>query len=132
MTLSVYVALQLASLRARPSGISLYVDRQPTVEERKANFTNALFEPDFGCFLGAYIDQDETILRTYRDEVGRVHRFPEDFESKVQKRHGSYFFYMGYGMPLAKDWIRKVEMDRFVHIALEPNLGLEPVFEDKP
>lgn len=121
----------LTCQRDRPDGLALYIDRQPTDSEVRANYTGAKFEPKWGCFLGAYIDQDQSIIRTYRDDVGRIHRYPVDFESKVGKSHATYFFYMGYGMPLAKDWIAKLKPNKIVHIALEPNRGLEHVFEDR-
>lgn len=119
------------SLRDRTEPVSLYVQRRPSVMEVRQNDTGAKFEPPWGCYLGAYIDRDETLERAYRDEVNRIHRLPEDFEAAVGKAHATYFFYMGYGVDLATEWVRKLGLqNKIVHIALEPNLGLGQVHDD--
>lgn len=122
----------LGSVRDRTETVSLYLERSLSPLEYQQNDTGAKFEPAWGCYLGAYIDQDNTIERTFRDEVGRVHRLPVDFEQRVGKPHASYFFYMGYGLPLATEWVNKLGMqNKIVHIALEPNLGLHQVQDDQ-
>lgn len=90
------------------------------------------YEPTTGCILGAYLDLDPTLDKTYRDSNNRVRKLPEPWEEKVGRRHGMYFFYLGYGMPVPTDWVQKLsDGDRFVHIALEPNDGLDAVQEDQ-
>ncbi|MDK3156266.1 glycosyl hydrolase [Kamptonema cortianum] len=112
-------------------GFGLYVDRVPTVDEAARNFTGAKFEPQVGCYAGAYIDLDSTITETFTDRTNRVRRLPSQFESKVGKPHATYFYYMGYRSRLAYDWIEKLGHEgKIVHIALEPNLGLEWVKDD--
>ncbi len=91
----------------------------------------AKHEPKEGCILGAYIDLDPTIKDIFRDEVGRTRKLPRAFEQTVGRKHGMYFFYLGYGYEPPRDWIRRLaEEDRFVHIALEPNDGLDMVQDD--
>lgn len=88
----------------------------------------AKFEPATGCYLGVYVDLDHSIRETFTDETGKVRRLPNLFEKRVGKRHAMLFFYLGYGRPLPMDWVRHLAAeDRYVHIALEPNRGLDQV-----
>lgn len=90
-------------------------------------FTGAKYEPVNGCYLGAYIDLDPLLNRTILAD-GRRHKDPIEFEQIVGKPHSIYFFYMGYGKPFPKRWVHTlVSMGKFVHIALEPNQGLDAV-----
>jgi hypothetical protein len=124
--------LPLTSQAQRQDGFALYADRYPTEAEAAANFTGAKFEPRTGCYAGAFIDLDDTILETFKDKTGKVRRLPWAFESVVGKQHATYFYYMGYGRPLATDWITKLgQDDKIVHIALEPNNGLDYVKDDE-
>lgn len=126
------LALPLITPAQRADGFALYADRYPTEKEAAANFTNAKFEPRTGCYAGAFIDLDDTILETFKDKTGKVRRLPDSFESVVGKQHATYFYYMGYGRPLATDWISKLGQDsKIVHIALEPNNGLKYVLDDE-
>lgn len=89
------------------------------------------FEPSSGCILGAYIDLDPNLKRTIKMEDGRVHKVPEEFEALTEKKHGMYFFYMGYGKPFPIAWVKHLAaQDRYVHVALEPNLGISQVQND--
>lgn len=112
-------------------GFSIYADRFPTDQEAAANFTGAKHEPRYGCYAGAFIDLDDTIRETYTDQTGKVRKIPDLFEKLTGKSHATYFYYMGYGRPLATDWIQKLGGDsKIVHIALEPNGGLDKVKDD--
>jgi len=92
----------------------------------------ALHEPETGCILGAYIDLDPSLKGSFKSSDGRAHKLPEEFEQVVGKRHGMYFFYMGYGRDLPMDWVTRLErQNRYVHIALEPNDGLLSVKNDQ-
>jgi hypothetical protein len=114
-----------------PAGFALYADRLPTEAEAKANYTGAKHEPRYGCYAGAFIDLDDTLLQTFKDSTGKVRRLPEQFEELTGKPHATYFYYMGYGRPAATDWITKLGLEnRIVHIALEPNNGLPAVKDD--
>lgn len=75
------------------------------------------FEPVKGCYVGAFIERDFTVL-------GDI----SVFEKLTQKKHASYFTYVGYGRPFPKDWVEKVKKAGAApHIAFEPNGGLEEV-----
>lgn len=131
LSLLLATAISSSALAQRADGFALYVDRHPTDAEAQANFTNAKFEPRTGCYAGAFIDLDNTILETFKDSTGKVRRLPWAFESVVGKTHATYFYYMGYGRRLASDWITKLGQDgKIVHIALEPNDGLNLVMDD--
>ncbi len=121
-----------ACVIAELPGFDLYLDRKPTLNEIRDNYTGAKYEPLYGCFLGAYIDQDSTLKQTYADSLGRIRRLPEEFETVVGNQHATYFFYLGYGRPLPKDWVNYLSMQgKIVHIALEPNRGIQYVFDDE-
>ncbi|QYK53315.1 MAG: hypothetical protein KF824_00140 [Fimbriimonadaceae bacterium] len=118
--------------QASGDGFALYADRVPTAAEAAKNYTNAKFEPRIGCYAGAFIDLDSTILETFQDKTGKVRRMPWAFESVVGKEHATYFYYMGYGSRPAFDWVSKLgDSNKIVHIALEPNNGLDPIKEDQ-
>jgi hypothetical protein len=91
----------------------------------------AAFEPETGCMIGAYIDKDP-LLTTYRTVDGREHADPLEFDAITGKKHAMYFFYQGYGRPLPKNWVAELKARaKVVHIALEPNNGLEYVRDDE-
>jgi len=115
----------------RGAQAALFVERQPTAKELAKRQTGAKFEPDFGCYLGGYIEFDKTIRRRVVDYDRRSRRDPAQFEERVGKPHAMYFFYVGYGRSLPLGWIRWLaERGKFVHIALEPNDGLDKVRDD--
>jgi hypothetical protein len=109
----------------------LYITRMLTPAEAAQRSTHARFEPAVGCYLGAYVDFDGTLRQPLRDQNRTVHQNPVGFETEVGKAHAMYFFYMGYGRPLPLDWVRWLgEHNKFVHIALQPDNGLNKVKDD--
>src|SRR4028119_981722 len=75
--------------------------------------TLAKFEPAKGCYIGAFIERDDTVR-------GRI----DEFEEITRKKHASYFTYVGYGCPFPGDWVAKVKATGAVpHIAMEPTIG---------
>lgn len=128
---SIICAASLSSTLAESQNLGLYIDRKPTANEASKNYTSAKYEPRFGCYLGAFIDLDSSNESTYLDRVGKTRRLPNPFETATGKIHATYFYYMGYGSRLAYDWISKLGNEgKIVHIALEPNNGLEYVRDD--
>ncbi|HXH61765.1 MAG TPA: glycosyl hydrolase [Fimbriimonadaceae bacterium] len=120
-----------AFANGRPQ-LGFYLDRKPTVDEVKSCYTGAKYEPLYGCYLGAYIDLDSSLTQTYKDSIGRTRRLPQAFESIVGTPHATYFFYLGYGRPLPTDWVSLLAMQgKIVHIALEPNRGIQYVLDDE-
>lgn len=125
-------ALLAACTTAAPLDLDLYINRAPASAEQNQHFTNAKYEPVSGCYLGAYIDLDSSIKASYKDQTGRDHKMPEEFEEQTARTHSTYFFYLGYGSRVPLDWIQKLGMTgKVVHIALEPNNGLEFVRDDE-
>ena len=91
----------------------------------------AKYEPVHGCLLGAYIDLDPMLPTKVKDESGRSHKLPEEFESVVGRAHAIYSYYQGYGKPLPMDWVKRLaHAGKYVHIGLEPNQGLSKVQDD--
>ncbi|HEX8551909.1 MAG TPA: glycosyl hydrolase [Abditibacteriaceae bacterium] len=81
--------------------------------------TLAKFEPEKGCYVGAFIERDFTVL----GNIGA-------FEELTKKKHASYFTYVGYGRPFPKEWVDKVKKAGAApHIAYEPNAGLDEVVD---
>ncbi|MCU0316237.1 MAG: hypothetical protein MUC92_06565 [Fimbriimonadaceae bacterium] len=92
----------------------------------------AKYEPESGCYLGAFIDLDPNQGKTFLCQNGHTRKLPDEFEKKTGKEHAMYFFYLGYGRPLPMDWVLRLhELDKYVHVALEPNDGLDKVKDDQ-
>ncbi len=103
----------------------------PRFEPSAPKASLAKFEPKKGCYLGAYIELDPKLKKIYMDRTNSPRKLPEEFESYVRKPHAMYFFYLGYGHPLPTDWVSYLDMQqKFVHVALEPNNGLDRVKDD--
>lgn len=106
----------------------LTITRYLTPAEIAKRDTHQKFEPPVGCYLGAFIDFDGSLKNPIKDQNGLAHQNSDPFERIVGKQHSMYFFYMGYGRRLPMDWLRKqAAMNKFVHIAMEPNDGVEIV-----
>ena len=81
----------------------------------------AKFEPAQGCYVGAFIELDDTVK-------GDI----TVFEELTKKQHASYFTYVGYGRPFPLEWVNKVKARGAApHIAFEPNNGLDEVKDDE-
>ncbi len=82
-------------------------------------FPQAKFEPDNGCYAGAFIMNDSNIN-------GNVERF----EQLTGKDHSMYFSYTAYGQPFPADWVKYYSSQgAVVQIAFEPNNGLNEVVD---
>lgn len=116
--------------KAKPQAM-LTMLRPPSANEIKKHYTRAKYEPAIGCYIGAFVDFDSTLNAVIRDEDNRKHQDPSGFEAQVGKPHAMYFFYMGYGKRLPMSWIRWLAThNKFVHIALQPDNGLDKVKDD--
>ena len=144
IAIQLYSAMQLASnlfiLCQSPAAAQkvgkaeakIYLSRLPTKQELSKRNTRAKFEPAFGCYLGGYVQFDGTLKTVVRDSDGKSHRDPREFERAVGKPHSMYFFYVGYGHSPQPGWMSWLaSQGKFLHIALEPNDGLEKVKDDK-
>ncbi|MGV3721459.1 MAG: hypothetical protein ACO1SX_11175, partial [Actinomycetota bacterium] len=75
------------------------------------------FEPESGCYLGAYVLADINIS-------GKMERW----EELTGKGHASYLKYVGYGRPFPTEWATAVRgRGAAPNIAFEPNDGLGKV-----
>jgi hypothetical protein len=91
-----------------------------TISTIKYNYPLAKYEPTKGTYLGAYVLQDTSIEGSMKS-----------FNKLTNKKHASYFAYVGYGMPFPSKWVEDVKSVGAVpHIALEPNNGLDQVKDD--
>ncbi|MBI3910637.1 MAG: hypothetical protein HY320_06860 [Armatimonadetes bacterium] len=80
----------------------------------------AKYEPQHGCYLGAYVLQDHHVGNSM-----------QPFERLIQKPHASYLRYVGYGRPFPKQWVEECrKIGAVPNIALEPNNGLDEVQDD--
>lgn len=110
----------------------LYIAREPGRADEQRNYLGALHEPPTGCYLGAFLDLDDSLKGTFTDQNTRVRRLPQDFERLTEREHASYFFYMGYGTEPPMDWLQYLaRKGKMIHVALEPNDGLDKVQDDQ-
>lgn len=115
----------------QPSDARLVLSAHYMPESSNPSTGLAKYEPLEGCYLGAYIDLDPELPASFIDTNGTKRKRPRDFEARVGHDHAMYFFYMGYGRPLAMDYLRYLSsQNKFIQIALEPNSGLDQVQED--
>ncbi len=81
----------------------------------------APYEPESGCYVGAYIELDS-----------RINGDVEAFQELVGKDHATFFRYVGYGQPFPFQWVKMLRDAGVVpHIAWEPNDGLSAVRDDE-
>lgn len=91
----------------------------------------ALWEPEYGCYLGAFLDRDERAGRLFLDENHQAHRDPDAFAQITGRKHASVFCYLSYGRRFPARWVAWLKSQNVApHIAWEPNEGLEPVQDD--
>ncbi|MEI7834455.1 MAG: glycosyl hydrolase [bacterium] len=111
--------------------VDLFVDSQPRPELVKKYFSAGKFEPEQGCYLGAYVVWDDQATGI-KDSKGVVQSREKSFGQLVNKKLASSFTYMGYGkkdFPL--EWAQGLVAEGIIpHIAVEPNEGLDPVKDD--
>ena len=97
---------------------------EPTPTGPSTAYQPAKYEPAHGCYLGAYVLQDELIEGNMKT-----------FNTLTGKKHASFFRYFGYKIGELDDlqaWLNEVEaVGAAAHIALEPNLGLDSVLDDE-
>lgn len=125
------IATQSEDFKVGKPQALLTITRPLTAAEIARRDTHQKFEPPVGCYLGAFIDFDGSLKNPIKDQNGLKHQDPGPFEKIVGKPHSMYFFYMGYGRRLPMDWLRKqAAQNKFVHIAMEPNDGVEIVKDD--
>ena len=91
----------------------------------------AKHEPEYGCYLGAFLDRDERAGQAFQDENFQTHRDPEAFARLTGKKLASVFCYVAYGRPFPSRWVEFLKAQNVApHIAWEPNNGLGVVNDD--
>ncbi len=112
------------------SEVRLFAHR-PNFRPAQTRSRLAKWEPPYGCYLGAFIDRDESLGQAFFDESFQAHQDPDRFERATGKAHASVFCYVAYGRPFPSKWVAWLESKGVAaHIAWEPNAGLAPVRDD--
>ncbi len=95
------------------------------VSEHKIYWENneyalAKYEPETGVYIGAYVLQ-----------AGHINNSMSTFNEIANKKHASFFKYVGYGMPAPTKWLQEMDKAGAVpNIAFEPNQGLDEVVDN--
>lgn len=88
----------------------------------RSNRQRALYEPSAGLYFGAFVEQDRNVGRNNQDH----------FNALTGRQHTIFFNYHPYGMPFPHNWARIAkEAGAAIHLALEPQGGLEMVKDDE-
>jgi len=96
----------------------LYVE-EPGGKLPPGSYTGAKFEPFYGCYIGAF-NEDDDKLYTGRLLDGRRSADKAKFAELTGKAHASYFNYFLYGRPFPKEWAAHLkEFGAAPHIAWE-------------
>lgn len=92
-----------------------------TIFLEKKSVEKSKFEPRNGIYLGGYVLQDEFIDSDM-----------DKFNKMTDKKHATFFKYVGYGKPFPTEWVNEVKRNGgFATIALEPNGGLDEVKDNE-
>lgn len=82
----------------------------------------ALYEPSSGLYFGAFVEQDRNVGGNNQDH----------FNVLTGRQHAVFFAYHRYGRPFPHNWARIAkEAGAAIHLALEPQDGLEMVRDDE-
>ena len=100
-----------------------FVQVQTTAQGAASRTTSAVNEPVTGCYLGAFIDRDESLGEPFwEDDRSQWYRAPEQWASATGRHPGSLFTYLSYGQPFPRAWANRLKAAGTVpHIAWEPS-----------
>jgi len=116
LTAEGYVAKRLAQ-RYETQAIPFI--HEPTAEKPQEGL--AKYEPAYGCYTGAFIDHEDSIRGTYRDEYGEWRRDASAFNHFTNTHHAIFFMYLGYGRSFPAAFVRHMnDNGAAAQIALEP------------
>lgn len=102
-----------------PRCIALLFTLLCAAASQAAGPAKAKFEPESGCYIGAFIERDFVAQ-------GSI----PVFEELTKKKHASYFTYVGYGRPFPAAWVENVKKQGAApNLAFEPNNGLQEVVD---
>jgi hypothetical protein len=106
--------------------IGLFLDGPVEAVTLSARSTGAKHEPVTGCYLGAYVENDDTL---FNDHSGASREAA--FGKVIQKPLATAFRYHYYGRPFPDYWARALRAQgRAPHISLEPRGSLAAVRDD--
>jgi hypothetical protein len=92
--------------------------------------TRARLEPVYGCYTGAFIDHEDSIHGTYRDEYGTWRRDASAFNHLTGIHHAIFFMYLGYGRTFPAKFVTHMnDNGAAAQIAWEPD-SLDQVQDD--
>ena len=101
--------------------LQVFADVQTSAQGVGRLFTGATLEPVVGCYLGAFIDRDDSLGPVFRDDNFQSHRAPEQFLSATGKNPGSLFMYLRYGQSFPRVWVSRLKAAGVIpHLAWEP------------
>jgi hypothetical protein len=99
----------------------MYFHRTPEPLSVLRHFTGARLEPVYGAYIGAFIDHEDDVKGTYRDEYGTWRRDVAEFNEKVGVPHGMFFMYLGYGRQFPAAYLAHMKKNNAAaQIAWEP------------
>lgn len=108
----------------------IYLEKRTERAEAKRYYTGAKFEPIYGCYLGAFIENEDKIVDRYPDEQGYKRPKAAAFDKAVGVKHAIFFRYLGYGRPFPKKWAQDLKRHRAAaQLAFEPE-SLNQVKDD--
>ena len=95
-----------------------------------SHFSDAPLEPARGCYLGAFIDLDESLPTQFQGDNWQSHRLPSEFKRSVGIGLGSVFTYVKYGN-FPRRWLEMCKSQGVIpQIAWEPD-DLSQVRDDQ-
>lgn len=105
----------------RETKVKLFIDRPADKAAlAKKYYSGAKFEPIYGCYNGAFID-DETSLDPVIKSGHNVRRSVSEFNQRTGTHHAFFFIYMGYGQPFPTKWAEYLKSQGAgLQIAFEP------------
>ena len=110
--------------------IRIYAEIPPDRKRLLALYTGAKHEPVYGCYLGAFLHQDEKANaggfrgnQAYREDA---------FSQIIGKQLATTYMYRSYGVDFPIQWARALCAKGMApHISWEPNRGLDYVRDDE-
>ena len=102
-----------------------------TVQDVTQFDSRARLEPTYGCYTGAFIDHEDSIHGTYRDEYATWRRDASAFNHLTGIHHAVFFMYLGYGRSFPAKFVRHMnDNGAAAQIAWEPD-SLAQVKDDE-
>ncbi|RYX80695.1 hypothetical protein EON83_27505 [bacterium] len=107
---------------ALESQLRVFLETRPGAVAAADRTTSASNEPVTGCYLGAFIDRDDSLGAPFwSEDRSQWHRAPEQLMNATGRHPGSLFTYLSYGQPFPRAWAYRLKARGTIpHIAWEP------------